>query len=140
MEKTLVEKGEALMLKYPNFEFIYRIRMPHYEVIRMCEISDIYIMLQRISIFDLATLEAMNNNCALVLSNIGGNLDLNKENNIILIDVKDYNSGVKDILNADLDVLKKKNKKIFEKYFSAESFSNNYKNTLSEVIEIWKKL
>ena len=40
-------------------------------------------MLHRISIFDLATLEMMNKSKCIILSNIGGNPEFNKDNNII---------------------------------------------------------
>jgi len=61
-------------------------------------------MLQRISIFDLATLEVMNKEKAIVLSAVGGNIEFNKENNIILFN-NDYELTAKQILEAAKKVM-----------------------------------
>ena len=71
------------MDRYQKFKFIYYPSLPHDEVMYIHRVSDVYIMLHRLSIFDFATLEAMSARTAVILSPIGGNLDFNKNRNII---------------------------------------------------------
>ena len=135
LEKELIKKGKELEKNHLNFEFIYRKSLPHEEIMRLHKISDIYIMLHRISIFDLATLEAMSTGNAIVLSNVGGNIDFNIDENIILVENKKDEVAIDKILNANIDFLKNKNLEIFNNYFSAECFSKNYKKVLEEIIK-----
>ena len=135
LEKELIKKGQELERDYSNFEFVYRKKLPHEEIMRLNKISDIYIMLHRISIFDLATLEAMSTNNAIVLSNVGGNTDFNLNDNIILVDMNNFEESIAKIMQADIEKLKIKNQEIFDNYFSAECFSKNYKKVLEELIQ-----
>lgn len=134
LEKELVLRGKELENSHTKFEFIHYDRISHSEVLRLNKISDVYIMLHRISIFDLATLEAMDNSCAIVLSNIGGNIDFNKDNNIIFVDDNNFEKSINELINSDIDDLKKKNNEVFKKYFSNISFKNTYENLISNII------
>ena len=82
-------------------------------------------MLHRLSIFDFATLEAMSQGTAILLSPIGGNMDINKEANILYI-TDNYKEGIHKLLNSNIDLLKEKNKHVFETYFSKAAFKNEY--------------
>lgn len=97
------------------------------------EISDVYLMLHRISIFDLATLEMMNRAKTVVLSDIGGNREFNKENNIILWQ-KDYRKTASEILNTDLQQKGKLNKKVYNKYFSHTPYKEKYTELLNLLV------
>ena len=135
LRAQIVNKGSELQNKYPNFEFIYRDRLPHNEIMRLNEISDIYLMMHRISIFDLATLEAMSKSSAVILSDVGGNSDFNVEDNIILVNPNNYTSAIDKFLNSDIEQLKEKNKEVFDKYFSNAAFKNSYLELLENIIK-----
>ncbi len=135
LRNIVVQKGTELQNKYPNYEFIYRDRLPHNEIMRLNEISDIYLMMHRISIFDLATLEAMSKSSAIILSQVGGNIDFNVENNVILVNPENYKPAVEQLLNADIEELKAKNFEVFEKYFSRNAFKENYTDLLENIVK-----
>ena len=98
------------------------------------QISDVYIMLHRISIFDLATLEMMNYSKTVVLSNIGGNPEFNKENNIILWKGNNKTTA-KTILNTNLEKKGKLNKQIYDKYFSHTPYKKQYSKLIDLLIK-----
>lgn len=113
---------ENQALKAPeNLKIIFLEKVPHENVCEIFRLSDIYLMTHRISIFDIATLEAMKANCALILSKIGGNLDFNKENNVV------FSENVNEIINLIsnrnfLNNRKELNAAIFAKYFGPAKF------------------
>lgn len=117
-----------------NFEYIHFDKIPHSSVLYLDSIADVYIMLHRSSIFDLATLEAMNNKCVVVLSKIGGNLDFNAKDNIILVDLDELESGANRLIKSDMVKLKEQNKKVFDDYFSPEKFSERYKELITTIL------
>ena len=96
-------------------------------------ICDIYLMLHRVSIFDFATLEAMHNGKAIILSNIPGNDEYNKENNICLIDEPINWDKVENLVRQRVKI-GKKNKLIYEKYFSERVFVENYHKMLRNFV------
>lgn len=133
IKNEVFTKGKELEQKNKNFTYIHFDKLPHGSVLYLGMISDVYIMLHRSSIFDLATLEAMNNSCAIILSDIGGNRDFNKESNCIMIDPQNISYGVDSFLNSDISYLKTLNKKVFDEYFSPICFTDRYINLISEI-------
>lgn len=124
-DKLFVELN-YIKKEIPTFSYIYFDSLPHSTIMYIHKISDIYIMLHRISIFDFATLEAMSQSSAIILSKVGGNLDFNKENNIIY--AEDINNNYTSLNNIDIDSLKKRNFNVFRKFFSREAFIKQYEN------------
>lgn len=124
LENSVCEVGNKLMEEYSNFQFVHYQFLPHSQVMYVHEISDVYLMLHRLSIFDFATLEAMASGSALVLSSVGGNMDFQKKNNVILYD--DCIHTIENILNSDINALKRLNKEVFDEYFSNEAFRRMY--------------
>ena len=61
----------------PSHVTIEQNSMEHTDILSEMKKSDYYLILQRISIFDLATLEALSCGCKAILSPTGGNVDLN---------------------------------------------------------------
>ena len=123
LAESVCKRCSEIAEYYKNFEFIYYPKLTHSEVLYIHSISDVYIMLHRISIFDFATLEAMQNGCALALSPIGGNLDFNVDDNVLFL----RNAEDAEVLSdADIAVLKQKNKDAFEKFFSLTAFRQEY--------------
>lgn len=121
----LITKLEKIKAEHANFTYNYHEQLSHDEVMGVHRISDVYIMLHRLSIFDFATLEAMSQKSAIVLSNVGGNKDFNVNNNVILVD-DDYDEAAKQIVNLDLKKTQELNYEIYLKYFSYDMFRSQY--------------
>ena len=133
LKKQLIEELNNIQNNNPLFQYHYFEKLSHSEVMYLHTISDIYIMFHRLSIFDFATLEAMNSSSAIILSNVGGNLDFDKENNIIYMD-GDYTSMIEKLKNIDINALKIKNKSVFERYFSQVAFKKQYIKLINDLI------
>jgi len=133
--EEIISRAVELMKKNNNFIFSHVGGCSYAQMQYLQQISDVYMMLQRISIFDLATLEVMNKEKAIVLSAVGGNIEFNKENNIILFN-NDYELTAKQILEADLEELGQKNRKVYRKYFSNENFIRSYHQMIDQLIHI----
>ncbi|CUH94488.1 hypothetical protein P22_0554 [Propionispora sp. 2/2-37] len=134
LSEKVLEYSRRLEKEFDNFKFIYIKQCSFLQVQYLQEIADVYIMLHRISIFDLATLEAMNKGLAIVLSNIGGNIEFNKEDNIIFHE-HDYRQTAKKILSADINQLKELNRKVYNNYFGNEKFKAEYENLIDLMLE-----
>ena len=89
-------------------------------------------MLHRISIFDFATLEAMSQRSAVILSKIGGNLDFNKNSNIIFAEDVETDESI--LIKANFSALKESNYNVFNSYFSKEAFVNQYKEFFEQML------
>lgn len=123
---------QNLAADYSNFSYKMIESMPHDLVMYVHKISDVYIMMHRISIFDFATLEAMSQESAIVLSKVGGNTDFNKEGNVIF--TEDALQDMAKFAETDFELMKKKNKEIFDTYFSLDAFRKQYIQFAEEVI------
>jgi glycosyltransferase involved in cell wall biosynthesis len=112
-----------------NYIYIER-RMPQEELSYICENATYYLMMHRLSIFDLATLEAMSHRCIPILSSVGGNLEFNKEQNVIFteeavdrkLERRDKRLDRKSILNE----------KVFYKYFGPKILLDNIYRLIRE--------
>lgn len=131
LHDKLIQKLDEIKESNTNFNYTYIDALPHNAVMYLHKISDVYIMLHRVSIFDFATLEAMSQNSAVILSKVGGNPEYNRENNIIFAD--DVVFDEREIEKYDFEALKVKNKEVFDKYFSPEAFRNQYESLISSV-------
>lgn len=129
LQQLICDKGHDMMQAFANFQFLYFDRLPHNEVAYVHEIADVYLMLHRLSIFDFATLEAMVAKTAVVLSPIGGNLDFNKQDNIVFAE-SDYADAVEQLSPSNIDRLQKLNFEVFNRYFSAEAFAKAYREMI----------
>lgn len=121
----LDEEAANMQLEYPNFSYLHIKKLEHDKVLAVFERADFYIMLHRVSIFDLATLEAMRAKCAIILSKVGGNADFNKEGNILF---PEENINVEKILEPDsIKYYQNLNQQVFYQYFSEKQFKESYK-------------
>ena len=134
LRKEVLDKLNNVQYKQNNFDYYYFRNLDHSDVMKLHKIADIYIMLHRISIFDLATLEAMNKGTAIVLSDVGGNREFNCENNVFLVKNNDYDKTINNIIKSNINFYKNKNKEVFRKYFSKSKFASNYKELLDIII------
>lgn len=108
-------------------------RVDHNTLLALMEYTDYYIMMQRHSIFDLSTLEAMRAGKALVLSEIGGNIELNRENNVIFVDPDNVDNAIAHMTRCDKYEMGKLNQKVFNRYFSKECFFKSYAEMIDEM-------
>lgn len=84
---------------------------------------DYFIMLQRHSIFDFSTLEAMKMGKKIILSSSGGNIEFNKEDNIFLLESDNIDKkNIDKITSCEYS----NNINIFNKYFSPQNFIHQY--------------
>ena len=132
LKEEIDKELQTLAEKHPIFTYTIIDVMPHEQVMYLHQLSDVYIMLHRISIFDFATLEAMSQCSAIVLSKVGGNLDFDKEDNVLF--AEDYQDRMGIFANTDFESLKAKNKAVFDKYFSTEAFKEQYKTFIEEIV------
>ena len=131
MKDELLTNLNGLKEKHNSFKYYYYETLPHDDVMYIHSISDVYIMLHRISIFDIATLEAISNNCMVILSKVGGNIDFNKNNNIVF--AEDFLRHPFALTSEIIESYKKKNLDVFEKYFSQEAYRKQYSDLLKIV-------
>jgi len=134
LKDDLIKTCEKMKEQFPIYNYQYIERVPHDEVMAIHNISDVYIMMHRISIFDFATLEAMSQKTAIVLSDIGGNPDFNKDNNVILCKENDYETACKSLVSENIDELKNKNYAVFKRYFSKEAFKKQYDELIEKLV------
>lgn len=129
----IIERCAAMMKKYKNFIFSHMGSCTYAQAAYLYRISDYYIMLHRISIFDLCTLEAMYHCKAVILSNVGGNAEFNIDDNIFYVD-SDYELVARRILNLNYRNLGWKNRQIFDNVFSQKNFILRYKKLILNLI------
>jgi glycosyltransferase involved in cell wall biosynthesis len=101
-------------------------RLPQREIGNLFEISSYYLMHHRVAIFDLATLEAMSFGLVPVLSSVGGNLEVNKQGNVLYVDnLKQEELAM--LADAEfIEMQSAKNKQVFDQSFNNESFLKAY--------------
>ncbi|MDM1272371.1 glycosyltransferase [Acinetobacter indicus] len=133
MKNEILDKVNMLVNKYKNFEFMHIEKCNYEEVAYISSISNIYILLHRISIFDLSTLEAMKRAKCVILSKVGGNLDFNVCDNIFFYE--EYSS----LFDIDIVKLGENNKRAYEKYFSNENFIYKYTKLIDDLVGEYKK-
>lgn len=128
LKPKIMHELNKLSARHANFSYIQYDKLSHEELSYLQKISDAYVMLHRISIFDLSTLEMMMMGKAVILSRQGGNLSFNKKGNIIFTD------GINLPPNLSLSELKhygELNRKVFETYFSKKVFKKEYISMIS---------
>jgi len=110
-------------------------KMPQAELSFFYGLADYYIMHHRISIFDLATLEAMSFGLIPVLSPVGGNLEVNKEQNVIFMPTSAATDFTLSNDRGEIQRLADLNKKVIKDYFGPEAFLKNYSHFLNDFKE-----
>ncbi len=76
----------------------------------------IYLMLQRVSIFDFSTLESMYCGNAVILSKIPGNIEYSRDENILLLDNKTSDDEIRAFIQK-IDEIRRKNIVVYKDYF-----------------------
>lgn len=133
---VIIKQTDRIKMNYSNFEFVYFSRLEYAQVQYLYSIADVYIMLHRLSIFDLSTLEAMKNSCAIVLSKVGGNLEYNINDNILYTE----DNIIDELLDIEnIEILKHKNKETYDNNFSCQCFKDRYTKFLLRCIEDYNR-
>lgn len=107
----------------------YKNRIDHKSLMSLLYRADFYIMTQRISIFDFATIEAMSCKCIPILTDIGGNKDFICNQNGIFINHNNLSdiTAFKNMMNKfSISDLKEKNQRIAKEKFSQKAFIRGY--------------
>ena len=131
LKEILIKKLDEIKCGYSFFTYYYFDALPHDVVMYLHQISDVYIMLHRISIFDFATLEAMSQDSAVVLSRVGGNPEFNRNDNVVF--AEEAMKDMKKFAETDFITLKQRNIDVFGKYFSEEAFRKQYETFVSDL-------
>ena len=136
LQNMVETKLYEMKQKYPHFSYITVGRCSDGNMPYLQSLCDVFVVLHRIAIFDLSTLEMMNKGKAIVLSDVGGNPEFNVENNILMWseEKENYDEVADKILKADLAKLGKKNKEVYDKYFGHEPYIKSYENLLEDFI------
>lgn len=101
--------------------------------------ADFYIMMHRVSVFDLSTLQAMSYKCVPFLSDVGGNKELCGFNNGILCNPDSGELKLDKIIEKDgcnkasLEKLKEDNARIIKEKFNNHAFLSGYFSVLKEL-------
>ncbi|GHU94238.1 hypothetical protein FACS1894208_04970 [Clostridia bacterium] len=101
-------------------------RTDHDTLLALMDFADYYIMFQRYSIFDFATLEAMRAGKGLILTPVGGNLEVNRDDNVVYVDLDNLQSAVSELFKKDKLDFGERNREAFNANFSKEQFYKSY--------------
>lgn len=124
-EKTGFMKEHMLWIK--NY-------IPHEKILALYRYSDFYIMAHRLSIFDYATIEAMHMGVIPCLNPVGGNKEiLFFDNGYQLDNLHDGKAFFEWTLNADIESLKEKNKRVANEHFSDKKMLEHYVELIQEI-------
>ncbi len=114
-------------------------RLPHDLVMGLVDLSDQFVMMQRKSIFDFSTLEAMALGKSIVLAPVGGNLEFNPSDNIAFFDpdasARTQDKALESLAALDVKAHGARNAEVFEEYFSAEPFQTGYLRLMDRLID-----
>ena len=131
--EIIKEKAKSSLLKC----VLIPRREDHDGIMYILSLVDCFIMTQRRAIFDFSTLEAMQLGKPIFLSKTGGNLDFNKKDNIIYLNIDNYQKSTEIIIDniANFNKLSSKNIDVYNSFFSKENFLNAYLNLYQELIK-----
>ncbi|WP_029150373.1 glycosyltransferase family 29 protein [Microbacterium indicum] len=106
-------------------------RMTHDRLLALLDYADVYVMLHRRSIFDLATLEAMRAGKGLVLSRVGGNPEFDVLGNVEFVG-DDLDDAAGRIRRRDRGEWGAQNRRAYDENFALEHFAERYRAMLDE--------
>lgn len=111
-------------------------RQDHALTMSVLKLADWLLMLQRHSIFDFSTLEAMKLGTGVILSPVGGNLEFNREGNVLYVDPNDITDhSIEEIVGTEPSEFGRLNQRVFADHFSPDCFVEAYRSIYDDVIE-----
>lgn len=102
-------------------------RLSHQQVQALMEISQYYVMAHRTSIFDMATLEAMEWGLVPILSPVGGNLEVNTSKNVI------YTEKLGAFRFEELEEYRARNLRAHSENFSSKAMADRYRKFVQDL-------
>jgi glycosyltransferase involved in cell wall biosynthesis len=123
---------EAKKESWPFEAHLIGTRIKHERLLALLDHADFYVMMQRKSIFDLATLEAMRGGKPLVLSPVGGNVEVDLNNNVVFVTEDTMDDACRDIVSRDRLEWGERNRAVYDKHFSVAHFADRYRAMLDE--------
>ncbi len=126
---------DALSRRQRHWPFTARLigeRTTHDRLLALLDYADYYVMLHRNAIFDLATLEAMRAGKALILSPVGGNLEVDLDSNVLFVDEDTILDACRVLETRDRAIWGERNRVVFEQHFSLDRFTQRYHRMLDE--------
>jgi glycosyltransferase involved in cell wall biosynthesis len=124
---------DALASQQRSWPFAARLigeRTTHDRLLALLDYADYYVMMHRNAIFDLATLEAMRAGKALILSPVGGNLEVDLASNVLFVDEGTIQDACRVIQTRDRRMWGERNRAVFEEHFSLDRFTERYHRML----------
>ena len=124
---------DALASQQRTWPFTARLigeRTTHDRLLALLDYADYYVMMHRNAIFDLATLEAMRAGKALILSPVGGNLEVDLGSNVLFVDEDTIQDACRVIQTRDRRMWGERNRVVFEEHFSLDRFTERYRRML----------
>ncbi len=107
-------------------------RTTHDRLLALMDYADYYVMMHRNAIFDLATLEAMRAGKALILSPVGGNVEVDLGSNVLFVDESTIQDACRVLETRDRAMWGERNRVVFDEHFSLERFTERYRRMLHE--------
>ncbi|GHV07473.1 hypothetical protein FACS1894217_08390 [Clostridia bacterium] len=101
----------------------------------LIDYADYFIMLQRDTVFDSAALEAMREKKRMILSDVGGNNELNIADNVVIVHDDNYNIAVRDALKRNAVIWGESNHQVFNEHFSEDGFFKSYAKMMTDELE-----
>ena len=134
LEEEIQKTVDNMCMQGVDLEYVaISERITHSQIFYLFNISDVYIMLHRLSIFDFSTLEAMINEMPIILSDIPGNQEFNLDDNIYLYNDNSCMEDI-DIYIEKRNEIGKRNKNVYDKHFSVSEFKKLYSKYINEFI------
>lgn len=139
---TLVGDGshhkevEEQIIKWNLKENVYWITesLPHEQIIEMMKETHFYIMMHNFSIFDFATIEAMAAGCVPILSNVPANIEVGKNDNIVVVsEPSDIDEINETFINEKYNSYSKKNIEVQNTYFDDLAFLKGYFDYINSI-------
>ncbi|WP_162621899.1 glycosyltransferase family 29 protein [Microbacterium suaedae] len=109
-------------------------RMTHADLLALVDYADVYVMMHRHSIFDLAILEAMRAGKGVVLSPAGGNPEFDIDGNVEFVTDDNLADAARAIIERDWGTWGESNRRAFAESFSLGHFADRYRDMLDEVL------
>lgn len=130
---------QALQQEWPFEARLVGERIDHDRLLALLRYADFFVMMHRSAIFDLATLEAMREGKALILSPVGGNREVNLANNVEYVTEESIDDVCAAIQARDRRQWGALNREVFEQHFTLDHFAERYRTMLDEQFTVLRQ-
>ncbi|CAI9392795.1 glycosyltransferase family 29 protein [Microbacterium sp. T2.11-28] len=131
-DRSRFEDLERQRESWPFTARLIGTRTTHDRLLALMDLADYYVMMHRNAIFDLATLEAMRAGKALILSPVGGNLEVDLASNVLFVDEGTILDACRVLETRDRVMWGERNRAVYEEHFSLARFTERYRRMIDE--------